>query len=204
VRLDLVVGPNGAGKSTFVRLSVAPARPGVGFVNADIIAAQRWPDDPESHSYEAARIAEATRTALIEQRQPLIAETVFSHPSKLDLLRQATAAGYYTAVHVLMVPEDLAVARVAARVADGGHAVPEEKVRGRFRRLWLLVADAIMLADTATVYDNAQRSGPLAIAVFSHGFPVGNPSWPAWVPDPFSLRWPSVGETQDRGSRGAP
>jgi predicted ABC-type ATPase len=204
VRLDLVVGPNGAGKSTFVRLTLAPTRPGVGVVNADVIAAQRWPDDPEGHSYEAARIAEATRTALIEQRQPLIAESVFSHPSKLDLLRRSAAAGYYTALHVLMVPEELAVARVAARVAAGGHAVPEDKVRGRYRRLWPLVADAVVLADAATVYDNAQRAGPRAVAVFSHGFPVGNPSWPGWAPDPLSRRWPSDGEPADRGSRGRP
>jgi len=45
VRLDLVVGPNG-GKSTFVELVLAPLRPGVTFVNADVIAAARWPEDP--------------------------------------------------------------------------------------------------------------------------------------------------------------
>ena len=46
MRLDLVVGPNGAGKTTFVELVLAPLRPGVTFVNADVIAAARWPDDP--------------------------------------------------------------------------------------------------------------------------------------------------------------
>ena len=190
MRLDLVVGPNGAGKSTFVRLTLAPVLPGVSFVNADAIAEQRWPDDAAAHSYEAARIAAATRTALIVRRQPLIAETVFSHPSKLDLLREATAAGYYTALHVVMVPEDLAVARVAARVAAGGHTVPEDKIRARYRRLWPLVADAIMLADTATVYDNTRRAGPRAVAVLSHGFAVGGPSWPDWTPDALAMRWP--------------
>jgi predicted ABC-type ATPase len=191
MRLDLVVGPNGAGKSTFVRLTLTPALPTASFVNADVIAEQRWPDDPEAHSYEAARIAAATRAALIQRRQPLIAETVFSHRSKLDLLREATAAGYYTALHVVMVPEELAVARVAARVAAGGHTVPEDKIRRRYRRLWALVADAITLADTATVYDNARRTGPRDVAVLSHGFAVGNPSWPDWTPDALALRWPS-------------
>jgi predicted ABC-type ATPase len=190
VRLDLVVGPNGAGKSTFVRLTLAPVLPGASFVNADAIAEQRWPDDPAAHSYEAARIATATRTGLIERRQPLIAETVFSHPSKLDLLREATAAGYYTALHVVMVPEDLAVARVAARVAGGGHPVPEDKIRARYRRLWPLVADAMVLADTATVYDNTRRAGPRDVAVLSHGFTVGGPSWPDWTPDALATRWP--------------
>jgi len=150
VRLDLVVGPNGAGKSTFVRLTLAPVLPRASFVNADVIAQQRWPDDAEAHSYEAARVAAATRQALVARGEPMIAETVFSHPTKLELLREAGAAGYYTAVHIVMVPEELAVARVAARVAAGGHAVPEDKIRGRYRRLWPLVADAIELRSEET------------------------------------------------------
>ncbi len=193
MRLDLVVGPNGAGKSTFVRLTLAPVFPRASFVNADLIAQQRWPDDPEAHSYEAARIAAATREALLARREPFIAETVFSHPSKLDLLRDAGAAGYYTALHVVMVPEALAVARVAARVAGGGHTVPEEKIRGRFQRLWPLVADAIVLADTTTAYDNSRRSGPSVVADFSHGFVVGNPLWPDWAPEALTVRWPRGG-----------
>jgi predicted ABC-type ATPase len=193
VRLDLVVGPNGAGKSTFVRLTLAPVRPGVMLVNADDIAARRWPDDTEAHAYDAARIAAATRNELIGRQQPLMAETVFSHPSKLDLLRDAAAAGYYTALHVVMVPEDLAVARVAARVAAGGHTVPEDKIRQRHRRLWPLVADAITLADAATVYDNAQRQGPREVALFSQGFSLADPSWPAWTSEALTTRWPRRG-----------
>jgi predicted ABC-type ATPase len=190
VRLDLVVGPNGAGKSTFVRLTLAAVLPRASFVNADLIAQQRWPGEAESHSYEAARIAAATREALIGRREPFIAETVFSHPSKLDLLREADAAGFYTALHVVMVPEELAVARVAARVAAGGHAVPEEKIRGRYHRLWPLVADATALADAASVYDNSRRNGPSVVADLSHGFLVGNPLWPDWAPDALTTRWP--------------
>lgn len=189
MRLDLVVGPNGAGKSTFVRLTLAPVLPHATFVNADLIAQQRWPDDPETHSYEAARIAARTRKALIARREPFIAETVFSHPSKLDLPREAAAAGYYRAVHVVLVPEAVAVARVAARVVAGGHTVPEDKVRGRYQRLWPLVAEAIVLADTATVYDNSQRKGPSVVADFSHGFVVGKPLWPDWTPEALTDRW---------------
>src|SRR3984957_6676069 len=73
-RLDLVVGPNGAGKSTFVELTLAPLLPGSAFVNADEIAKQRWPDDPASHAYQAARVAAATRAKLIELGKSFIAE----------------------------------------------------------------------------------------------------------------------------------
>ena len=190
MRLDLVVGPDGAGKSTFVRLTLAPVLPRASVVNAYLIAQQRWPHDAEANSYEAARIAAGTRAALMARHEPFIAKTVFSHPSKLDLLREAGAAGYYTALHVVLVPEALAVARVASRVAAGGHSVPVEKIRGRYRRLWPLVAEAIVLAGTATVYDNSHRRGPGAVAGFSHGFVIGNPLWPEWTPDALSIRWP--------------
>jgi predicted ABC-type ATPase len=189
-RLDLVVGPNGAGKSTFVALTLAPLLPGSVFVNADEIARQRWPDDAAPRSYDAARVAADTRATLIELRRPFIAETVFSHPSKLDLIRAARAADYTVVLHVLLVPEDLAVERVKHRVATGGHDVPETKVRERHRRLWALVAEAIALADTATLYDNSRLEGPRIVAQLSGGEIVGAPTWPAWAPQPLSSRWP--------------
>ncbi len=189
-RLDLVVGPNGAGKSTFVRYTLAPRWPGATFVNADVIAGQRWPEEPESHGDEAARIAAATRTRLIALGRPLIAETVFSHPSKLEFIRAARDSGYYIALHVVMVPVELAVARVSARVAAGGHDVPESKVRVRHQRLWQHVATAIALTDSATCWDNSRRDGPTLVALFSDGLPVGSPTWPGWTPPELALRWP--------------
>jgi predicted ABC-type ATPase len=82
-----------------------------------------------------------------------------------------------------MVPVDLAVARVAARVAAGGHAVPADKIRARHQRLWAIVAEAIAMADTATCWDNARRDGPVAAALFTDGWPVGPSHWPAWTPE---------------------
>ena len=191
-RLDLVVGPNGAGKSTFVRLTLAREVPASVFVNADEIARREWPDDPIGHSYDAAARAAETRRRLIEQRRPFIAETVSSHPSKLTLIDDARAAAYYVALHVLMVPERLAVARVQARVAAGGHDVPAEKITARYERLWGLVADAVAIADIATFWDNARRDGPALVAFFEDGFIVGEPSWPDWVPAVLATRWPNA------------
>jgi predicted ABC-type ATPase len=188
-RLDLVVGPNGAGKSTFVRLVLAPTVPAAAFVNADEIAAEHWPDDPEPHAYEAAAIAAATRSRLIELHRPFIAETVFSHPSKLDLIDEAASAGYYVALHVLMVPEDLAVARVDYRKANGGHSVPVDKIRQRYRRLWASVIDAVPKAGSATFWDNSQLDGPRRVAMFIEGITVGTPEWPAWAPEALNDRW---------------
>lgn len=190
-RLDLVIGPNGAGKSTFVAFTLAPLLPGSPFVNADEIARQRWPDDAERHSYEAARIAAATRSALIRSGRSFIAETVFSHPSKLDLIAEAHGRDYTVVVHVLLVPEDLSVERVRHRVLAGGHRVSEDKIRERHRRLWDLAAQAIESCDSATVYDNSRRRGPRIAAQFTGGEPIGAPAWPEWTPAPLVQHWPA-------------
>jgi len=188
-RLDLIVGPNGSGKTTFVAKFLAPLLRESVFVNADEIAKRLWPDeDPAPRAYEAARIAERTRQELIEQGRSFIAETVFSHPSKLDLIRTAQAAGYTVRLRVLLVPEELTVARVAARVQAGGHSVPIEKIRTRYHRLWPLVVEAIELADTTVVYDNSSEPGPRVVARMTHGQVVGTLTWPQWTPAPLSQR----------------
>jgi predicted ABC-type ATPase len=190
-RLDLVVGPNGAGKSTFVALTLARLLPRSVFVNADEIAKQRWPDDPMGHAYDAARVAAETRARLIELGKPFIAETVFSHPSKLELIRSARTAGFTVALHVVLIPEDLAVERVKRRVMHGGHDVPEGKIRERHRRLSELVVTAMPTVDTATVYDNSRRRGPRIVAQMTAGTMIGSPSWPSWTPAPLVERWPA-------------
>ncbi|GAC80001.1 Predicted ABC-type ATPase [Gordonia malaquae] len=182
-RLDLVVGCNGAGKSTLIANHLQPILFGSVFVNADEIAKKRWPHAAEEHSYDAARIAERTRDALIAAGRPLIAETVFSHPSKLDLIASAHDAGFVVHVHVVVIPEHLALQRVVTRVESGGHSVPPEKIRSRFQRLWPLVATAISRADAAYVYDNSQ-STMATLAEFSQGSAISPPAWPAWTPEP--------------------
>lgn len=180
--LHVLAGPNGSGKSTFVAEVLAPVTH-LPFVNADRIAAQRWPGDESSHAYDAARAAAAEHDAAIGARRSFIAETVFSHASKVELVERALRAGYLVELHVMLVPEELAVQRVAYRVEQGGHTVPEQKIRERYRRLWKLVARAQRLAHRTTFYDNTQSSSPFArVAVYRRGRPVAEPSWPSWTP----------------------
>jgi predicted ABC-type ATPase len=190
-RLDLVVGSNGAGKSTFIEMTLAPLLPGSPVVNADEIAKHRWPGAAVEHAYEAARIAADTRAKLIELGESFIAETVFSHPSKLDLIDSAHTAGYTVVLHVVLIPEDLAVERVRYRVRAGGHQVPEDKIRQRYRRLWELVAVAALRAEATSFYDNSARHGPRIVAQLNAGFEVGAPSWPAWAPTTLTTKWPA-------------
>ena len=180
--LHVLAGPNGAGKSTFVRDVLLPVTH-LPFINADEIASLRWPGEESEHAYEASAAAAAERDKALGERSSFITETVFSHPSKVDLVRQALSEGYLVTLHVILVPEDLSVLRVAYRVDQGGHAVPEEKVRQRYRRLWTWVAEARDLADLTRFYDNS-RSEPAfrAVANYSRGQLVGEATWPAWTP----------------------
>lgn len=181
--LHLIVGPNGAGKTTLLEKILFPST-GLPFINADVIAKARWPEDTATHSYEAAKIAGQLRSRAIKGRMSFVAETVFSHPSKLEILQMAGATGYRRYLHVILIPEELAVARVEVRVETGGHEVPEEKIRGRFHRLWPLVRQAIGLADESVIYDNSLARRPFRIiARYDRGRLLGNANWPAWTPD---------------------
>jgi predicted ABC-type ATPase len=188
-QLHLVAGPNGSGKTTFVAEFLALELPPYPYVNADEIANARWPADSDAHAYDAAQVAAETRAHLIASGRSFIAETVFSHPSKLDLIRSARESGYQVVLHVMLVPEELAVRRVAYRVRAGGHDVPEHKIRERYHRLWPLVGEAISLVDRCVVYDNSRPDGPVNIAEFFGGLPIGAATWPKWTPEPIVSRW---------------
>jgi predicted ABC-type ATPase len=180
--LHLIVGPNGAGKTTLYERIVGPATH-LPFINADLIARERWPDDAERQAYEAARIAAQAREAVIAKRRSFAAEPVFSHRSKLALIHESKAAGYLVTLHVVMIPVELAVRRVAERAAQGGHSVPVAKVRSRFRRLWKNVALGLPLADDVYVYENTSARRPFRlVARYQQGTPVMEPRWPDWSP----------------------
>ncbi len=180
--LHVLAGPNGAGKSTFVKKVLQPATH-LPFINADEIATQLWPGHESEHAYEASSAAAAARDEALRDRRSFITETVFSHPSKVELVRRAGSMGYLVTLHAILVPEDVTVLRVDYRVSQGGHTVPEDKVRQRYRRLWSLVAEARELADRAAFYDNSGARTPFRlVASYDRGRLIGEAAWPAWTP----------------------
>lgn len=189
MRLDLIVGPNGAGKTTFARTVLLPALPGSVFVNADEIAKRRWPGEEATHAYEAAKIAEETRSRLIEARVAFVAETVFSHPSKLDLIREAKASGYTVVLHAILVTVEVSLARVPQRVIEGGHSVPAAKIAERYERLWPLVSTALALVDKGTVYDASKNEDVRPVLVVHQGVATGPVNLPDWTPPALALQW---------------
>lgn len=189
--LHLLAGQDDAGKSTYVRHALRPVHPLMPFISADEIAAATWPDAASEHSYGANRLADALRTDLMEARRSFITETVFSHPSKLDLIDDALRRGYLVQLHIVIVPLEVTLARAAFRVEHGGHTVPEEKICGRYSRLWSLVARARDRADQACILDNSSSTAPFRqAAAYGRGRLVGEAAWPTWAP--LELRSPST------------
>lgn len=180
--LHLLVGPNGAGKTTFFERVLGPATH-LPFINADLIAHREWPGEEEAHGHEAAALAGQARAAAIEKRRSFATETVFSHPSKVELIRAAQASDYLVFLHVILVSEELTVVRTRLRAAQGGHSVPEKKVRERYRRLWANVVAALRLADEAVVYDNSSARTPFGVVGrYQNGKPLGVIEHPEWSP----------------------
>lgn len=180
-RLDLVIGCNGAGKTTLIRTLLTRVIPGSALVNADDLAVAIYPHNAAARAYEAAQIADILRQQFIASGVPFIAETVFSHPSKLELIGRAHAAGFRVFLHVVTIPEDLAVRRVARRVTQGGHTVPEDKIRSRYQRVWGHAAQAITAVDGAFIYNN-EDAAMTRVAVFDHGHLIRSGTIPAWLP----------------------
>ena len=168
-QLWILAGGNGAGKSTFYRTQLEPL--GLQFINADILAKELYPQAPEEHSYDAAKLATEMRFRLLHEGRSFCFETVFSHPSKIDFVAQAKALGYQIIlVFIHLDTVSLNQARVAQRLSEGGHNVPDEKVANRIPRLLQNIKQTLPLCDQVRILNNSRIDNPFQqVAVIRNG-----------------------------------
>lgn len=120
--------------------------------------------DTNISAYVMSIMADYLRTSLVKAGESFAFETVFSHPSKLDFMRSAKAAGYRIYLYFVCVePPELCVSRVAIRVAQSGHNVPKEKILGRYKRCLSLLAEAIEISDRVYLFDNSETAETVAV-----------------------------------------
>lgn len=186
-QLWLLAGANGSGKSTFYHSQLQPL--GLPFVNADVIAREFFPNAPEAHSYDAARIAEEIRHQLLLEDRSFCFETVFSHPSKIDFIARAKSLGFETIlvfIHLDLI--DLNKARVSQRVRDGGHFVPDDKVESRLPRTLENIKAALPLFDQARILNNSSTFDPFRpVATYKNGEVVFHDQPPSqWLEELFA------------------
>lgn len=156
-RIIVIAGPNGAGKTTFAREFLPHEANCPDFVNADLIAAGLSPFQPESVALRAGRLMLEEIHEKVRQGKSFAFETTLSGRTYLRLLRDCRNQGYHILLVFLSLPSaDMAVARVAARVAQGGHDVPEADIRRRFAAGLKNFRVAYQgIVDAWTLYDNS-------------------------------------------------
>jgi predicted ABC-type ATPase len=153
--LFLIGGCNGAGKTTFAR-RLLPMEGVELFLNADELARGLSPLKPELAAVRAGRLLLQNADDLIAKRRSFGLESTLSGKTYARLLAEAKAAGFFISLHFLVVPSaEVSIERVAHRVTKGGHHVPDDDIRRRFRRsVENFLQIFLPLADEWKVWDN--------------------------------------------------
>lgn len=156
-KVIIIAGPNGAGKTTFAR-EFLPNEAGCPvFVNADLIAAGLAPFAPDSAALQAGRLMLRELERHFAAGESFAFETTLAGRGYVSHIALWQAAGYRVKLIFLRLDSaEEAIARVAQRVRQGGHDIPEQTIRRRFgaglRNFERLYAP---LVDAWALYDNA-------------------------------------------------
>jgi predicted ABC-type ATPase len=163
-KIIIIAGPNGAGKTTFAREYLPNEAACPVFVNADLIAAGLAPFAPETAAIKAARLMLREIRAHIEAKRSFAFETTLSGKTYATMIPGWRQLGYHITLIFLSLPDaEIAIARVAARVAAGGHNIPETTIRRRFKSgLNNFHQTYKGLVDSWALYDNS-RGNPVLI-----------------------------------------
>ncbi len=153
----ILAGPNGAGKTTFAN-SFIPSTPTIQqFVNADLIAYGLSPFAPEKEAIQAGKLMLKQIDKLVTAQQSFCIETTLAGKGYARQIPLWQSKGYHITLIFLTLPDaETAIARVARRVQQGGHHIPEDVIRRRFsaglKNFENLYKD---LVDHWALYDNA-------------------------------------------------
>lgn len=170
--LYIIAGPNGAGKTTASYNLLPEILHCTNFVNADEIARGLSPFAPSEVAIQAGRLMLQRIEELLPQKVDFAIETTLATRSYVHLVHRAQALGYK--VHLIffcLENEEQAIERVAQRVINGGHSIPEMDIRRRFKRgIHNLIHLYLPICDSVRVYNNAHGN---AIIVAKHRKNIG-------------------------------
>lgn len=163
-KLIVIAGANGSGKSTSAPAVIAPS---LTFLNADDIAGTLTEIPSQKRELLAARRLFERWDELAEQRADFAVETTLASRTLAPRIARLQASGYQFHLVFFWLPSaDLAVARVAERVRQGGHNIPENTIRRRYASgLQNFYALYQPLADSWSIFDNTALGQPRLVAI---------------------------------------
>lgn len=158
-RLYIISGCNGAGKTTASYSLLPEMLDCKEFVNSDEFAKGLSPFDPDKASIQASRFMLMKIRYLLKKQQDFAVETTLATRTLLKIAKTAQAAGYtVTLLYFWLNSPDMAVERVKARVEAGGHNIPEETIRRRYKtgiyyffNLYAPICERWILADNSQI-----------------------------------------------------
>jgi len=134
-RIVIIAGPNGSGKTTFAEQFLLGEAECPEFINADLIAKGLAPFAPGTVDFEAGRIMLSQIRTYARAGKSFAFETTLSGTAYARCIPHWQSAGFRVGLVFLSLPQvEIALARIRARVSQGGHDVPEAVVRRRFER----------------------------------------------------------------------
>jgi predicted ABC-type ATPase len=154
--LYVIGGANGSGKTT-VALNTLPVLGVLEYVNADAIAAGLSPLNPDRMAMQAGRLMLERLEVLSNAGTDFAFETTLAARTFAPFLQSCKMSGYMISlIYFWLRSADLAVERVARRVASGGHSIPEDVIRRRYERgRKNLIELYLPLCDDWMVFDNS-------------------------------------------------
>ncbi len=156
-KIVILAGPNGAGKTTFAREFLPKEAACPRFINVDLIAEGLSPFDPDLAAFRAGRLMVQEIAACVRRGESFAFETTLSGLRYARLIPQWRKKGYFVKLIFLKLPNpEMAIARVTARMAQGGHGVAVKIIRRRFEAGWRNFQGIYKpLVDVWILYDNA-------------------------------------------------
>ena len=154
----IIAGPNGAGKTTFAREFLPNYAHCSNFINSDLIAQGLAPFAPQTANIKAGKLVLEQIHDYAKQQIDFAFETTLAGKTYFSMLKNLKEKGYKLNLFYLWIPNTkLAIARVNQRVADGGHNVPAEDVKRRFKRsLYNLFNLYMPILDFWLFFDNTK------------------------------------------------
>lgn len=174
--LYIISGCNGAGKTTASYTILPEILNCREFVNADNIAAGLSPFNPESVALEAGRTMLLRIGELMTDHADFAIETTLATRSYVSLIKRAHLNGYRVSLlYFWLSSPDVAVERVAKRVANGGHHIPSDTIERRYYRgIYNLYNLYMAVCDEWTVVDNTDVSPEIIAQADSVGKTIFN------------------------------